>query len=60
MHVFIENLKKKKKKKIVLLIKYLDRQAWANNVGPDLSWQKAVSDQGLHCIPPIQHKLLIN
>ena len=51
--------KKKKKKKCIINLKYLDRQAWANNVDPDLSWQKAVSDQGLHCIP-IQHKLLIN
>ena len=32
-------------------ITYLDRQVWANSVGPDQTPQNAASDQGLHCLP---------
>ena len=35
--------------------KYWDRQTWANSVDPDQMQQNTVSDQGLHCLPLIQH-----
>ena len=35
--------------------KYWDRQAWANSVDPDQMPQNVASDQGLHCLPLIQH-----
>ena len=34
---------------------YSVRQAWANSVDPDQTPQNAASDQGLHCLPLIQH-----
>ena len=35
--------------------KFWDRQAWPNSVDPDQTPQNAASDQGLHCLPLIQH-----
>ena len=36
------------------ILKYWDRQAWANSVDPDQTPQNAASDQGLHFLPFIQ------
>ena len=36
---------------------YSDRQSWANTLDPDEMPQKAVSHQGLHCLPLIQQFL---
>ena len=38
----------------VFILKYSDRQAWANSVDPDQTPQNAASDQGLHCLKIIQ------
>ena len=38
--------------------KYWDRQAWANSVDPDQMPQNVASDQGLQCLPLIQHNFL--
>ena len=38
-------------------LKYWDRQAWVNSVDPDQMPQIVASDQGLHCLPLIQHHL---
>ena len=35
--------------------KYWDTHAQANSVDPDQTLQNAASDQGLHCLPLIQH-----
>ena len=37
--------------------KFSDKQAYANSVDPDQTPQNAASDQGLHCLPPIQQFL---
>ena len=37
--------------------KYGDRQASSNSVDPDQMPQNVASDQGLHCLPLIQHFL---
>ena len=36
---------------------YSDRLAWANSIDPDQMPKNVASDQGLYCLPHIQHFL---